>query len=279
MVPSLSSDPKRELIPVGDISLNVVSSGEGTNSLIFLHGVTANHSVWNPIVELLGGSFHILAVDQRGHGLSDKPATGYTALDYSNDVNALIERMANGGKAIVVGHSLGSRNAIVAASRFPERVVGFVGIDFTPFIETEVFDSLESRVNAGSARFESYDAVEAYLADRYRNIPADAVARRAQNGFRQVDGAYVPFADPSAMAQTVTGLREDLAPALSAVRVPGLLVRGAESTLVTESAFNKTRELRKDLDYVTLPGADHYVPEEKPHEIAELVRQFAHNNL
>jgi pimeloyl-ACP methyl ester carboxylesterase len=81
------------------------------------------------------------------------------------------------------------------------------------------------------------------------------------------------------MAQTVRGLREDLAPALSSVLVPGLLVRGSESTLVTRSAFDETRGLRPDLEYALVDGADHYVPEEKPHEIAALVIDFVNRNL
>lgn len=271
-----SSERHLEMVPVGDISLSVESSGEGTTSLILLHGVTANHAVWEPIVDLLEPSFHILAVDQRGHGQSDKPSTGYTAIDYSDDIAALITARARGGRAFVVGHSLGSRNAIVAASRFPDLVSGIVGIDFTPFIETDVFDALESRVNAGGTSFDSRAEVEEYLAHRYRNIPRDAVKRRARHGFAEQEGAFRPLANPSAMEKTVRGLRDDLAPALASVSVPALLVRGAESTLVTAEAFAKTRELRPDLEYALVEGADHYVPEEAPGEIADLVTEFVH---
>jgi 2-(acetamidomethylene)succinate hydrolase len=194
-------------------------------------------------------------------------------------VQALIETRAKGGKAFVVGHSLGSRNAIVAAAQSPQLVSGFVGIDFTPFIETEVFDSLEQRVNGGLRSFESLASVEKYLANRYPKIPRDAITRRARHGFVEEDGVFCPLADPSAMAQTVRGLRENLAPALMSVAVPGLLVRGAESALVTEAAFDSTIALRPDLEYARVAGADHYVPEEKPAEISQLVTDFVHRNL
>jgi 2-(acetamidomethylene)succinate hydrolase len=266
------------MVPVGNVSLSVDFSGEGSTSLVLLHGVTANHAVWEPIVDELEKSFHVMAVDQRGHGLSDHPKTGYSAADYSADIAHLIETRAIGGKAVIVGHSLGSRNAIVCAATFPDRVAGFVGIDFTPFIETEVFDSLEQRVTAGFHSFESLDAVEDYLANRYQKIPRDAIERRARNGFVEENGLFRPLADPSAMAQTVQGLREDLAPALAAVTVPGLLVRGTDSTLVTEAAFKGTIQLRPDLEYARVDGADHYVPEEKPAEISSLVSDFVHRN-
>ncbi|CAB4873482.1 unannotated protein [freshwater metagenome] len=76
------------------------------------------------------------------------------------------------------------------------------------------------------------------------------------------------------MAQTVQGLRENLAPALSEVEVPGLLVRGVNSVLVTAAAFESTKNLRPDLEFALVEGADHYVPEEKPVEIARLVHDF-----
>lgn len=262
------------MVSVGDISLSVDSSGGGSTSLVLLHGVTANLAVWEPIVAILEESFHILAVDQRGHGHSDKPATGYAAADYSSDVTRLIEARAHDGRAVIIGHSLGSRNAIVAASTSPLVVAGFVGIDFTPFIDDEVFDSLEQRVAGGSRSFESLADVEDYLSNRYPAIPRDAIVRRARHGFVEEDGSFRPLADPSAMSQTVQGLREDLAPALSDVSVPGLLIRGADSTLVTALAFQSTKDLRPDLEYALVEHADHYVPEEKPVEIARLVQEF-----
>lgn len=262
------------MVSVGDISLSVDFSGEGSTSLVLLHGVTANLAVWEPVVAILEESFHIMAVDQRGHGQSDKPATGYAAADYSSDVARLIEGRAHGGRAVIVGHSLGSRNAIVTASSSPDVVAGFVGIDFTPFIEDEVFDALEQRVTGGSRSFESRDEVEEYLSSRYPAIPRDAIVRRARHGFVEEGGSFRPLADPSAMVQTVRGLRESLEAALSNVSSPGLLVRGADSVLVTAAAFENTKKLRPDLEYALVSGADHYVPEEKPVEIARLVHDF-----
>lgn len=249
-------------------------TGQGDDTVFLFHGVTANHRVWAPIQEALSPRFRVIAVDQRGHGNSGKPASGYTAADYSDDIRGLVERLGGRGRNVLVGHSLGSRNSIVAAARFPGLVDGVVAIDFTPFIETEVFDTLEARVGGGDQRFASVADIEAYLQQRYRMMPADAVRRRASYGYRQVDGVYVPLADPEAMRQTVVGLREDLAESLGALTTPTVVVRGAESVLVTERAFERSRELRPDLRYELVPGADHYVPEEQPAAVAALVTEF-----
>jgi len=91
---------------------------------------------------LLGHAFEKLrciAVDQRGHGLSDKPETGYGAKDLAADVVALIKALG-AGPAFIVGHSLGARNGVEAAVMAPELVRGVVAIDFTPYIEADVLD-------------------------------------------------------------------------------------------------------------------------------------------
>lgn len=226
------------------------------------------------MLERVGRSFRAIAADQRGHGRSDKPATGYGADDFADDVAGLITAVG-ARSAVVVGHSLGARNAFAVAARRPELIAGVVAIDFTPFIEAQVFDALEARVRGGDRTFDSLASVEAYLRARYPRLPADAIARRATHGYREVDGRHRPWADAAAMAQTVQGLRAPLEPAVRRVECPVLLVRGALSTLVSEEAFGKTLELRQDFSPVVVSDADHYVPEEAPSAIADAVLRLA----
>ena len=61
-----------------------------------------------------------------------------------------------------------------------------VAIDFTPFIEREVFDALEARVAGGERAFFSLEDVKAYLRSRYPRLPEDAIDRRARHGYECV---------------------------------------------------------------------------------------------
>jgi 2-(acetamidomethylene)succinate hydrolase len=221
------------------------------------------------MAELLAARFHIVSIDQRGHGRGPKPATGYAAEDYAHDIAQIIQQ-----KAVLIGHSLGARNALVAGARYPEKVAAVVAIDFTPFIEREVFDALDERVNRGDRVFSSLDEVRAYLKNRYPRLPAEAVERRARHGFECVDGEWRALALPAAMRQTCAGLREDLAPSLQKIRVPVLLLRGADSKLVSREAWAKTKALRPDLPAQEIAGADHYVHEEQPAAVAAAVIDF-----
>jgi 2-(acetamidomethylene)succinate hydrolase len=264
---------EERLVDIGRISLNTRGAGAGP-LVVLLHGITANAAVWDPIMAGLQHQFRVVAVDQRGHGKSDKPESGYAAEDYSRDLLALIETLQC-GPAIVVGHSLGARNGLVAAAARPDLVRGVVAVDFTPFIEEEVFDALESRVLGGDRSFSSTDEIRDYLATRYVRMPADAIERRALHGYAMDGDVFVPRADPRAMAQTARGLRDDLEPATLQVQRPVLLVRGAESTLVSRQAFDRTARLRPDFTTLVVDDTDHYVPEEKPALIGRSVLEFA----
>ncbi|WP_348526106.1 alpha/beta hydrolase [Mesorhizobium sp.] len=272
MADVLSSQVGSRRVDTNRIALNVRESGTGP-LMLFFHGITSNSAVFAPLMAQLSARFTTVAVDQRGHGLSDKPESGYEANDYADDIASLIRAFGQ-GPAILVGHSLGARNSVTAAARNPELVRSVIAIDFTPYIETEALDALESRVNAGDRIFRDVEAVQEYLAGRYPNIPADAIRIRAESGYRRVEGGLRPLASPSAMAQTAKGLRADLTQAYRDVAKPVLIVRGEESKLVSAAALAKTSRLRPDLPVVVVPGADHYVNEVCPEVTLKAITNF-----
>ena len=254
------------------VTLHGVSMGSGPLALAF-HGITANAYVFLPLMERLADRFQVVSFDQRGHGRSGKPASGYTAADFATDVEALVASLG-GGPALLIGHSLGARNALVAAARSPALVSGVIAVEFTPFIEGDVFDALESRVGAGDQTFADVEAIGRYLRQRYPLLPSDAIDRRVKYGYIELEGGWRPLADPAAMRQTAAGLREEFEASVTGISVPTLLVRGAESTLVSPAAWVRTRALRPDLPAIEIPGADHYAVEEAHAAIAGEIRRF-----
>jgi 2-(acetamidomethylene)succinate hydrolase len=271
----MANEPVERRRRLRGIELCTFESGEG-RPVVFLHGITANARVWDPIVERLGAEHRCVAVDQRGHGRSARPAGEvYAAADYARDIVELIEALGEGA-AVVVGHSLGARNALVAGAEHPHRVAAVVAIDYVPFLPESVFDELDRRVGGGAERaFASLDEVRHYLRQRYPRHPEAAIVRRARHGYvRTPDGRFAPRADAAAVRATLRGLRADLAPAVRAIRVPTLLVRGADSALVVPAAWQRTLAQRPDLPSAVVAGADHYVPEVRPVETTDLIAGF-----
>ena len=108
------------------IRLNYVEQGPGEGTpVLFLHGITDSSFSFSPVLPLLGPSVRAIAPDQRGHGDSDKPPTGYTTDHLAADALALLDALEIPA-AIVVGHSMGSFVAQQMAVRAPERVAGLV---------------------------------------------------------------------------------------------------------------------------------------------------------
>ena len=255
-------------------SLFAIEMGQGP-PLLFLHGVTANAFIWLPVMEQLQHSYRTVAIDQRGHGRSSAGSDRrYDAWACARDVTDVAASL-QAGPVVVIGHSLGARNAIVAGASRPAVIAGVIAIDFAPFIAPAIFDALDARVAGGSRNFGSHGEVTSYLSERYQRLPADAVERRARYGYEHgTDGRIAPLAQAAAMQLTCSGLRQDLAPDLLRLGVPAVLVRGADSALVSPEAFGATRALRPDLPGVIVQGADHYVPEERPAEVARIVEEF-----
>lgn len=248
-----------------DLAFRVRGSGP---AVVLLHGTSANHAVWEPVGDALESQATVIALDQRGHGRSDKPAEGYTGGDFVIDVITVLDALGL-ERAIVAGHSLGGRNAWLAAAREPSRVSGAVVVDYTPFIEASVLDQLDERVALGFRPFGGPAEIEDYLRKRYPAIPPKAVQRRARWGYVQIDGGeWMPRASAAAMSQLIDGFRTPYELEFREVPTPMIHLRGAESTLVSEGAWLKAIALRPSDRWVEIAGADHYVPEEQPELVA-----------
>jgi pimeloyl-ACP methyl ester carboxylesterase len=100
-----------------------VAGPDDAPPIVFVHGAMMGRSVWRPQVDALSDRFRIVAVDQPGHGtLRQQPFTLDVAVQ--NVVDA-IDRDA-GGRAVLVGLSLGGYVAMTVAGLYPERVRGLV---------------------------------------------------------------------------------------------------------------------------------------------------------
>lgn len=255
------------------VKFYVSEAGSGP-FIVLLHGMMSSMAVWHPVMRALADKFRCVAFDQRGHGLNSKPADGYTAQDYAGDVLALIEALG-AGPAVVVGHSLGARNAIVAAGMNQTGVKAVVAIDYVPFVEKEVLDGLEARVAASDRLYTSRAEIESDIHARLPKLPPEAVRLRANTLFGEADGGFRQLASAEAMVLATRGLREDFTDAFRSLACPALILCGAQSNVVSEHALEATRGVRPDIPFVRVPDADHFVIEEAPSFCASAIADFA----
>ena len=108
-------------ISVNGIKIFYRDTGANKQPMLCLHGRWGRGETWAELMTRLGDRYRVVAPDQRGHGLSDKPEAGYAAEDFADDARELLEALGC-GPAVVVGHSMGARIAAHFAAAFPARV-------------------------------------------------------------------------------------------------------------------------------------------------------------
>jgi pimeloyl-ACP methyl ester carboxylesterase len=100
--------------------------------VIALHGVTDSWRSFAPVMPHLPPDLRVISLSQRGHGGSDRPAMGYRPADFAADVVAFMDVMQI-ERAVLVGHSMGSINALRCAIDHPSRVAGLLLAGTTPW--------------------------------------------------------------------------------------------------------------------------------------------------
>ena len=100
-----------------------VAGPDGAPAIVFVHGTRLTRAAWSPQMDALAGEFRTIAVDLPGHG--ERAGETFTLAGAAETVGDAIDE-AGGGRAIVVGLSLGGYVAMDLAARSPERVRGLV---------------------------------------------------------------------------------------------------------------------------------------------------------
>ena len=101
--------------------------GQGP-SILLLHGLASSSHIWDLVAPRLAPRFRVVAYDQRGHGLSGKPSSGYGFDRLTADAAAVIRRVRL-GRPVVVGHSWGANVALQLAVERPRLVLGHALVD------------------------------------------------------------------------------------------------------------------------------------------------------
>jgi non-heme chloroperoxidase len=118
-------DTARVVLP-GGVRLNYVYGGPPDGpAVLFLHGLSDSSFSFSRVLPLLPAHLRVVAVDQRGHGNSDRPAWGYSMDAFASDLLALMDALQI-DRATIVGHSMGSFVARRTAEKAPDRVARLV---------------------------------------------------------------------------------------------------------------------------------------------------------
>lgn len=128
---------KSKHIAVNTINLHYLEHGSPNKPmLVLMHGLTANAHCFNRMIRSLE-DFHVISVDLRGRGKSDKPEKGYSMKDHADDILGLLNALES-EQVFLGGHSFGALLSIYLAANYPERVKKIILIDAAARLHPEV---------------------------------------------------------------------------------------------------------------------------------------------
>lgn len=140
---------------------------------VLLHGLASNARTWDGVAQVLARHGHpVVAIDQRGHGLSDKPATGYDFVSVSDDLAAVLEAL-HLDQPVVAGQSWGGNVLLDFGARYTGRAAGLVFVD-GGYIDLQSRSDGEWEKVAEQLRPPDWLGVQrAFLAERIRLMHPD----------------------------------------------------------------------------------------------------------
>ena len=124
----MTQEPRDEWITLNGLSFHYRDWGGSGQPVILLHGLASTCHIWDLVAPILSDDYAVVALDQRGHGLSAKPDHGYDFATVGNDLLALI-RAKRMERPLIVGHSWGGDVALEFAVANPDVPTGLCFVD------------------------------------------------------------------------------------------------------------------------------------------------------
>lgn len=145
------------------VTINLAEWGGRGKTLLCIHGITANCRCWDLVASNLSPDYRVLAMDLRGRGGSDKPATGYSIEQHGRDILALLDDLKV-ERPVLMGHSLGAFISLSFAAHYPDRVDRVVLVDGGGDLSKEEMDKVFAGIKPSLDRLgKVFPSPEAYL--------------------------------------------------------------------------------------------------------------------
>lgn len=270
---------RHRVLSVNGLALNALEWGAaGRPALCFLHGGSAHAHWFDLVVPSFSDRYHILSLDQRGHGASDwAPTPAYATEDFAGDLVGVMDAMS-WARMTVVGHSMGGHNAMGFAAWHPERVDRLVVVDSRPSIPADRLQKMHRRGDRGPMRHESLDSA----LRSFRLLPRETVAEPrllehlARQGITERGGRFLYRFDPAC-----NGRRRptDGWALLERITAPTLLVRGEYSPILPPEMATQMLARLPNARLVEIQGTYHHLVLDAPLEFAKVLDAFLHESV
>ena len=276
---TMENESTDKSIQVDGLNLHYLEWGDAANpTVLMLHGSSQQAHSWDFVSLALSDEYHILALDQRGHGDSDwAPEGDYSIEAQQGDIDGFVEALGL-DNFILIGHSMGGRNAYVWASRHPKALKALVIVDTGP----ETGARGQERIRQFRQLPDELDSFEEFAQriQQYTGRSREQTIGALKYSIRQrPDGKWTWKYDklmrtPGRRERSWTP--EQLWECVNRIDCPTLVLRGSRSDLFLEETMNRMQQAIPDCVTVTIPGAGHLVQGDNPVDFVVAVRDLLH---
>jgi 3-oxoadipate enol-lactonase len=241
---------------------------DSSNRVLLLHSLAMDGAFWDRVVALLAGDTAVLAIDCRGHGLSDKPASAYTVEQFAQDAYDVCQALQF-GKVLVAGASMGGCIALQFAASYPEATRALGLIDTTawygPTAPADWRSRADKAIANGMPSMVEFQTTR-WFSDAFRNenpgVVAESVATFLRNDVAE-------FAASCLMLGAYDGRSQ-----LARIQVPTAVVVGEEDYAAPVAMAEALHAGIAGSSLLVIPRARHLTPLETPDVVAAELRRL-----
>jgi pimeloyl-ACP methyl ester carboxylesterase len=257
----------------------VLGNPEG-EKLVFLHGLLGSGINWRKITKPFSSDFHILIFDQRGHGRSFQPPSGYRTEDYALDLKKILQELG-WGPVNLVGHSMGGRNALKFVKLYPDLVARLVIVDIGAEPQEGAGEDILKMINMVPVPFATRAQAKEFFQEQFPKMlggkaSSEALSQFFYTNMKENERGEIDwrFFKPGIVETLQEGRREDYWPLLEALRVPTLVVRGERSETLSPEIYQRMLTCNNLLKGAVVAGAGHWVHSDQPEAFVEILKDF-----
>jgi esterase len=276
----LSGEEYKEIMSNLDNFYHLLYGPEDGRRWVFVHGLMGYGQNWRKIISGLESTERCLTYDQRGHGRSIKPETGYSPEDYADDLKRIVDELG-WTNFVLVGHSMGGRNVLNFASRYPEYVSHLVVEDIGPEMKTKAHEYYEYLLNLVPTPFASRDAAKKYFFEDFVKTaktrePIMVMANYFYANMTELADGTVDwrFSKNGILESVKAGHKNERWDEIEGLRMPTLWVRGARSQELTHENYAKILQKNPLIRGVEIADAGHWVHSDQPQAFIDAIKMF-----
>lgn len=252
---------------------------EGNTPMICLHGGGQQAHTWDFVSLAFRDDFHVRAIELRGHGDSDWPTDkDYRISSLASDVHGIATEQLELEPFVLVGLSMGGMTTLNYASRWPETLKAIVVVDVAIELESDGVNNL-MQFMSGPESFDDFEAlVDRVLEFNPRRPRHHLQASLKHNLRQQEDGSWTWKYDnifrTGELSRDAIWHREEMIEQAKNIPVPMLLVRGADSDIMSTEGAQYLVDLVPNGEMAVVPDAGHSVMGDNPPAFEKTIRDW-----